>query len=120
MRETRDTVYFTKLKEYLKVTPERGQINLKVSEFPLRIGYINKMISDCSLPILDLCLNSTFLTATECLVLADNTRVKSLRTLDLSCNPITAVGLLNLVHPRRSNFEQLTNLILYNCEIDFT
>lgn len=78
------------------------------------------MISDCTLPILDLCLNSTFLTASECLVLADNVRVKSLRTLDLSCNPITAVGLLNLVHPRRSQFEQLTNLILYNCEIDFT
>ena len=104
----------------LKVTPENGKINLAVSEFPLRIGYIDKMIADSSLPILDLRLNSTFLTATECLVLASNARVKSLRTLDLSCNPITAVGLLNLVHPRRSNFEELTNLILYNCEIDYT
>ena len=102
------------------MTPENGQINLEVREFPLRIGYIDKMIADCSLPILDLTLNSTFLTATECLVLAGNARVKSLRTLDLSCNPITAVGLLNLVHPRRSNFEQLSNLILFNCEIDYT
>ena len=78
------------------------------------------MIADCTLPILDLRLNSTFLTATECLVLASNSRVSSLRTLDLSCNPITAVGLLNLVHPRRSNLEKLTNLILFNCEIDYT
>ena len=105
MRESRDTVYFNQLKEVLKVTPEQGRINLEVKEFPLRIGYIDKMVADCSLPILDLVLNSTFLTATECLVLASNTKVRSLRTLDLSCNPITAVGLLNLVHPRRSNFE---------------
>lgn len=69
---------------------------------------------------MDLSLNSTFLTASECLVLASNQRVSTLRTLDLSCNPITAVGLLNLVHPRRSNLEKLTNLILYNCEIDYT
>ena len=120
MRESRDTVYFNQLKEVLKVTPEQGRINLEVKEFPLRIGYIDKMIADCSLPILDLVLNSTFLTATECLVLASNTKVRSLRTLDLSCNPITAVGLLNLVHPRRSNFEQLSNLVLFNCEIDYT
>mmetsp|Transcript_38298 Transcript_38298/g.50229 ORF Transcript_38298/g.50229 Transcript_38298/m.50229 type:complete len:154 (+) Transcript_38298:397-858(+) len=120
MRESRDTVYFNQLKEVLKVTPEQGRINLAVREFPLRIGYIDKMVADCTLPILDLTLNSTFLTATECLVLASNVRVRSLRTLDLSCNPITAVGLLNLVHPRRSNFEQLSNLVLFNCEIDYT
>ena len=104
MRESRDSVYFEQLRDVLKVTPEQGKINLRVREFPLRIGYIDKMIANCSLPILDLCLNSTFLTATECLILASNERVESLRTLDLSCNPITAVGLLNLVHPRRSNF----------------
>ena len=120
MRESRDTVYFSQLKDVLKVMPEMGKINLEVREFPLRIGYIDKMIADCALPILDLCLNSTFLTATECLVLASNARVSTLRTLDLSCNPITAVGLLNLVHPRRSNLEHLSHLILYNCEIDYT
>ena len=120
MRESRDIAYFSQLREVLKVAPEAGQINLTVREFPLRIGYIDKMIADCTLPILDLTLNSTFLTASECLILAGNARVRNLRTLDLSCNPITAVGLLNLVHPRRSHFDQLTNLILYNCEIDYT
>lgn len=30
------------------------------------------------------------------------------------------MGLLNLVHPRRSCFDKLSSLILYNCEIDYT
>ena len=96
-------------------------LNLEVIEFPLRIGYIDKMIADCKRPILELKLNSTFLTATECLVVASNQRVSDLRSLDLSCNPITAKGLLYLVHPQHSRFtEKLKSLSLFNCEIDYT
>ena len=93
---------------------------MEVFEFPLRIGYIDKLIQECAKPILELKLNSTFLTASECLVLAANQRVSDLRVLDLSCNPITATGLLNLVHPRRSSLEKLCSLTLYNCEIDYS
>lgn len=103
----------------LPVTSDKF-IKIEVVEFPLRIGYIDKIIHGCLHPILELKLNSTFLTASECLVLAGNERVRDLRTLDLSCNPITATGLLNLVHPRRSCFEKLSSLILFNCEIDYT
>lgn len=38
--------------------------------------------------------------------------------LDLSCNPVTAVGLVNLVHPKKSRFTNLRYLSLFNCEID--
>ena len=122
MRNTQAQVYFAQLAEVLKVTPvkDNNYLNLEVVEFPLRIGYIDKMIADCKRPILELKLNSTFLTATECLIVASNQRVSDLRSLDLSCNPITATGLLNLVHPRRSCFEKLSSLTLFNCEIDYT
>ena len=36
----------------------------------------------------------------------------------MSCNPLTALGLINLVHPRRSCFKNLHHLNLFNCEID--
>lgn len=70
--------------------------------------------------ITELKLNSTFLTAPECLVIAGNESLKELKTLDLSCNPLTALGLVNLVHPRRSLFKNLQQLTLFNCEIDAT
>ena len=66
----------------------------------------------------ELRLNSTFLTAPECIVLAGNPNLAQLTTLDLSCNPLSIVGLINLIHPRRSNFRCLQSLVLYNCEID--
>lgn len=78
------------------------------------------MATECNIPILELQLNSTFLTASECLVLAGNKQLSQLKHLDLSCNPITITGLLNLVHPRRSSFDKLISLTLYNCEVDYT
>ena len=74
MRNSQAQVYFNQLAEVLKVTPvkDNNYLNLEVVEFPLRIGYIDKMIADCKRPILELKLNSTFLTATECLVVASN------------------------------------------------
>lgn len=89
-------------------------------EFPIRITFIDQVITCCPTQIIELQLNSTFLTASECLVLAANPKLESLRVLDLSCNPITALGLINLVHPRRSSFQALQTLTLFNCEIDFT
>jgi hypothetical protein len=67
---------------------------------------------------LELRLTSAFLTASECLIIAGNDKTSELRLIDLSCNPITATGLFNLCHPHRSSFEKLTELILFNCEID--
>jgi hypothetical protein len=95
-------------------------LTLCVTEFPLRINYIDKIISSCVRPIVELKLNSTFLTASECLVIAGNPKARDMRLLDLSCNPITATGLFNLCHPHRSCFEKLTSLSLFNCEIDYT
>lgn len=70
-------------------------------------------------PIMELTLNSTFLTASECLVLAENPQFENLRALDLSCNPITVKGLMYLVSPSHSKFsEKLQRLSLFNCEID--
>tara|TARA_B110000285_G_scaffold149368_1_gene166756 strand:+ start:72 stop:329 length:258 start_codon:yes stop_codon:yes gene_type:complete len=70
-------------------------------------------------PILELQLNSTFLTASECLVLAENPQFEHLRSLDLSCNPITVKGLMYLISPTHSRFtEKLQKLCLFNCEID--
>lgn len=53
-------------------------------------------------PIIELTLNSTFITASECLVLASNPRAKDLIVLDLSCNPISVQGLLYLISPVNS------------------
>ena len=70
-------------------------------------------------PLLELTLNSTFITAPECLVLAENPQFEHLRSLDLSCNPITAKGLLYIVHPSHSKLtEKFQTLSLFNCEID--
>jgi hypothetical protein len=121
LRNSQAEVYFQKLQQHLKITPAANSsqfLRLEVVEFPLRIGYIDKLILECHKPILELKLNSAFLTSSECLVLAANSRMSDLRVLDLSCNPITATGLLNLVHPKRACFEKLSSLILYNCEID--
>jgi len=71
------------------------------------------------MPIIELQLNSTFLTASECLVLAENPQFANLKSLDLSCNPITAKGLVYLIDPAHTKFsEKLKHLTLYNCEID--
>jgi len=80
---------------------------------------ILKSFLEMGQPILELCLNSTFLTASECLVLAENPQFEHLRSLDLSCNPITAKGLLYLVHPSHSKLsEKFQSLQLFNCQID--
>jgi hypothetical protein len=91
---------------------------LKVENFILRIGYIDKMLRAYRVPILELVLNSTFITANECLVLAANPRVKDLQTLDLSCNPISVLGLLHLTNPKTSEFRGLRSLSLFSCDID--
>ena len=90
-----------------------------MKEFPIRITFLDQVLTSCPLNIAELRLNSTFLTASECLVLSANPKLATLRTLDLSCNPITVLGFINLVHPRRSSFRSLTSLALFNCEIDF-
>lgn len=121
LRNNQAEVYFQRLQQNLRITAVSSSnqfLRVEVVEFPLRINYIDKLIQECAKPILELKLNSAFLTSSECLVLAANSRVSDLRVLDLSCNPITATGLLNLVHPKRACFEKLCSLILYNCEID--
>lgn len=95
---------------------------LRIDRFPLLISNMDiilKTFENNEMPILELSLTSTFLTASECLVLAENPQFKFLRSLNLSCNPITAKGLLYLIHPTHSKFsERLKKLELFNCEID--
>lgn len=109
------------MKDAITIDKAFGEsIKLSLSEFPIRIIFLDQILTCCPNQISELQLNSTFLTASECLVLAANPKLASLRSLDLSCNPITALGLINLVHPRRSSFQSLTSLSLFNCEIDFS
>jgi hypothetical protein len=126
-KQQKDLTYFDKLTEVIELCydpeDEDGGISLfKVERFPLLISNVDVILRTFmaqSKPILELCLNSTFLTASECLVLAENPQFEHLRSLDLSCNPITAKGLLYLVHPNHSRFsEKLQSLTLFNCEID--
>ena len=51
-------------------------------------------------------------------MLASNTRSRLLQKLDLSCNPISVLGLLHLINPRLSEFKSLRSLVLYQCDID--
>ena len=83
------------------------------------ISNIDAVLKTITCPILELCLNSTFLTASECLVLSENPQFKNLRCLDLSCNPITIKGLVYLIDPQYSQFtEKMKSLNLFNCDID--
>lgn len=77
---------------------------LEISEFLVRIAYIDKILKAYDTPILELCLRSTFITASECMILASNPRAKELRSLDLTCNPISVQGLLYLTSPKTSDF----------------
>eukprot|EP00347_Sterkiella_histriomuscorum_P018502 403345268 len=128
-----DNSYFKKLKESIKVEFDqqvitdffKGQnqvINvikkLEISEFLVRIAYIDKILKAYKTPILELTLNSTFITASECMMLGSNPRAKDLKSLDLSCNPISVQGLLYLISPKTSEFSKLTKLVLVNCDID--
>ena len=89
-----------------------------MANFILRIGYVDRMLTAYKVPILELVLQSTFITANECLVLAANARASQLQTLDLSCNPISVLGLLHLTNPRTSELLSLKSLILVDCDID--
>jgi hypothetical protein len=90
----------------------------KIDKFPLLISNVDSILKGIN-PILELQLTSTFLTASECLVLAENPQFANLKSLDLSCNPITAKGLVYLIDPAHSQFsEKLKRLVLFNCEID--
>ena len=128
----RDQEYFKELSRIVEIEFESKSVNsavasqrrkasiksLKVSNFILRIGYVDRIITSYKVPILELVLNSTFITANECLVLASNPRSKQLQKLDLSCNPISVLGLLHLINPRISEFRNLRSLILFECDID--
>ena len=61
--------YFRKLTQNVKVDPQ-GKIELR--EFPLRIVFLDQILTHFPSKISELCLNSTFMTAPECLVLAGN------------------------------------------------
>lgn len=76
------------------------------------------MLISYKVPILELVLNGTLITANECLVLAANPRAAELRSLDLSCNPITIIGLMYLIDPRTSDHRALQHLTLYDCDLD--
>lgn len=91
---------------------------LQVLNFILRINYVDRMLTAYKVPILELALNGTLITANECLVLAANVRASQLRSLDLSCNPISVLGLLHLIDPRTSELRALQTLTLIDCDID--
>ena len=82
--------------------------------------FLDSMIQYIPNQVVELTLQSTFLTASECLVLSANPKLTNLRSLNLSCNPITILGLINLIHPKWSQFRTLRCLELFNCELDYT
>lgn len=114
--------YFEKFTEQIQIFMKEGQFEIskfQIDRFPVLISNIDAVLKTLPQPILELCLNSTFLTASECLVLSENPQFANLRTLDLSCNPITIKGLVYLIDPQNSKFtEKLKSLILFNCDID--
>jgi hypothetical protein len=57
----------------------------------------------------------TQISASECLLLAKNEKLKDLKLLNLACNPIGCLGLKNLFSP--PTFCGLKSLIMYNCGI---
>ncbi len=91
---------------------------LSVINFILRINFVDRMLTAYKVPILELSLNGTLITANECLVLASNMRASQLQSLDLSCNPISVLGLLHLIDPRTSELRALRTLTLIDCDID--
>ena len=119
-----DMTYFEKLTQHIQLftTPNRDEITkLKIDRFPLLISNIDAVLKALPVPILELQLNSTFVTASECNILSENPQFQFLRSLDLSCNPVTIKGLMNLIDPKTSQFtEKLKFLKLFNCDIDFT
>lgn len=125
-KRQQDLTYFDKLSQnielYKDIKLPDAITKLQINQFPLLISNMDAILKsfwENKQPILELCLNSTFLTASECLVLAENPQFESLRSLDLSCNPITVKGLMYLVNPSHSRFsEKLSKMCLFNCEID--
>lgn len=94
--KNQDSEYLAKLdkavKSYLVYTPTKQRKVIKkieIVEFPVRIGYIDKFLKQSTDPLIKLTLNSTFLTAGECLILSQNPKMKEIRKLDLSCNFLT-------------------------------
>lgn len=91
---------------------------LMIGNFILRINYVNHVIRIYRVPIVELSLEGTLITASECLVLATIPQISTLQKLNLSSNPITILGLLHLIDPRVSELRQLTHLTLVDCDID--
>jgi len=67
--------------------------------------------------LLELRLSSCKILTQECLQIASSPIAQSLRSLDLSCNPIKLQGLLNLLDPRVSQLRFLRKLELFYCSI---
>lgn len=112
------------MSQFSREFAETGKLHAKVlkkldiSEFCVRISYVDKILRAQVTPIIEICLNSTFITASECLVIASNPRAHGLKILDLSCNPISVQGLLYLTSPSTSELSKLVTLTLINCDID--
>jgi Leucine-rich repeat (LRR) protein len=100
-------------KDYEKVITKLG-----ISNFILRIGYVSHVLRIYHVPIVELSLEGTLITASECLVLATIPQISTLQRLNLSSNPITILGLLHLLDPRVSELRQLTHLRVVDCDID--
>ena len=67
--------YFEKFTEQIRIVMKRSGFEIakfKIDRFPVLISNIDAVLKTLSPPILELCLNSTFLTASECLVLSEN------------------------------------------------
>jgi len=122
---TNDERYFVELKKAIELEFETRNVRvlnkkrgtqmakehvlkyLKLNNFVVRISFIDSMLTMYRVPILELVLCSTFITAKECLVLSANTKTRELQSLDLSCNPISLLGLLYLINPRTSELRCL-------------
>lgn len=65
----------------------------------------------------ELNLQSCNLMPSDCLEIASSQKSASLRTLDVSCNPIGFKGILNLFNARTSNLGRLENFFAFNCSL---
>ena len=112
------SVDFETHRNHLTRSDEKCVKKLQVQNFILRVNFVDRMLKTYKMPIIELSLNGTLITANECLIIAANSRASQIRSLDLSCNPITVIGLLHLIDPRTSDLRSLIHLTLFECEID--
>ena len=68
------TVEFEVRKNPISRQQEKIVKKIYVQNFIVRVNFVDRMLSSYKLPILELSLNGTLITANECLILSENSR----------------------------------------------